>query len=158
MSVPLEKRNPNPRMLVQEKATALVVYTIRAAGNEKICPKHHRWALGERLIDSALAIARSIDLANSLQLDSDYEERRANQRKALAETYALLTLIHVAREMTHFPMERHAFWVGEIDALQGLIRAWADSDRKRHKAAGKAASGNAEAGIASTVPTSPAAP
>ena len=136
MTVPAAQRKEN-RMEVQTKATELAAYTIQAAGNEHVCPKHHRWSLGTRLTDCALAIARHIDIANSLSLDraDEADERRMEQRLALAETYALLTLIHVARAISRFPADRLAFWVGSVLDCQNLLRAWADSDRRRRKAA-----------------------
>ena len=57
MTVVAAQRRPNERMEVQTQATELAAYTIQAAGNEHVCPKHHRWSLGARLTDSALAVA-----------------------------------------------------------------------------------------------------
>lgn len=133
MTVVAAQRRPNERMEVQTKATELAAYTIQAAGNEHVCPKHHRWSLGARLTDSALAVARHIDIANSLSLDEDYPARREHQRLALAETFALMTLVHTARAISHFPSDRLSFWIGSILDLQTLLRGWMDSDRRRSR-------------------------
>lgn len=56
-------------MDVQTKATDLAAYTIDNALKEKIVPKRDRWALGTRLVDTALEMATRIDTANTLRLD-----------------------------------------------------------------------------------------
>ena len=134
MAVPKYLRKENT-MEVQAKAAELVAYTIRTATNEKTVPKRYRWCLGDRLVKTAMDIAETIDLANSLRLDEENEakDRRAMQRRTLARTYALLTQISVAHEMSQFPTERWAYWTSMVLEVQTLLRSWISSDDKRRK-------------------------
>ena len=134
MSVPSYLRKENT-MNVQAKAAELVAYTIRTATNEKTVPKRYRWCSGDKLVSTALGIAESIDLANSMRLDDEQEakDRRALQRRTLAKTYALLTQISVAHEMSQFPTERWANWTSMVLEVQTLLRSWISSDDKRRK-------------------------
>jgi hypothetical protein len=56
MSVRKRERKES-KMDVQTKATDLAAYTIDNALKEKIVPKRDRWALGTRLVDTALETA-----------------------------------------------------------------------------------------------------
>ena len=134
MSVLKNERKPS-KMEVQTKAYDLAAYTIKAAGNEKVVAKHNRWAIGKQLADVALLIVRNIDLANSMNLDFpvEAEKRRVFQDTALALTFNLISLIHVARSLSNFDMDKHKHWIGLVLEEQRLLRGWIDSDRKRLK-------------------------
>ena len=122
-------------MDVQTKAVDLAEYTIGNALKEKIVPKRDRWALGSRLVDAALELAERIDNANTLRLDNEEEarQRRVEQRLALAATFRLMTLVHVARRLTHFSEDTHMHWTELVNEEQELLRGWMDSDRRRAK-------------------------
>lgn len=120
-------------MDVQSKAGELAAYTIGNALKEKIVPKRDRWALGTRLVDTALELATRIDTANTLRLDHPEEAARRllEQRLALAATFRLMTLVHTARSLTHFDEAVHRHWTELVGEEQGLLRGWMDSDRRR---------------------------
>ena len=120
-------------MEVQTKAIELATYTINNALKDKIIPKRDRWALGSRLVDTALELATHIDTANTLRLDNAEEakERSLEQRLALSATFRLMTLIHIARQLTHFPEDTHLHWATLVNEVQTMLRAWIDSDRRR---------------------------
>lgn len=123
-------------MDVQTKANDLAAYTIDNALKEKIVPKRDRWALGTRLVDTALEMATRIDTANTLRLDNEEEarQRRIEQRMALTATFRLMTLVHIARRLTHFDESVHKHWTELVNEEQELLRGWMDSDRKRRNA------------------------
>lgn len=123
-------------MDVQTKATDLAAYTIDNALKEKIVPKRDRWALGTRLVDTALEMATRIDTANTLRLDNEDEakQRHMEQRLALASTFRMMTLIHTARRLTHFDEAVHKHWTELVKEEQELLRGWMDSDRRRRNA------------------------
>ena len=135
MSVRRSERKPS-KMDVQTKAAELAKYTIDNALKERIVPKRDRWALGNRLVDTALEIATRIDSANTLRLDSIEEasQRRLEQRMALSATFRMMTLIHTARAITHFEERIHKHWTELVSEEQELLRGWMDSDRRRSKA------------------------
>ena len=120
-------------MEVQTKAYELAAHTIQLAGNERVVPKHHRWAMGNHLFQIAMGIAEHIDIANSLDLNvpAEREQRAVEQRLALAQTYALMTAIHTAHELSHFDSQKQTYWIGLVLNVQKLIRGWRDSDRRR---------------------------
>ena len=120
-------------MDVQTNAVELAKYTIDNALKEKIVPKRDRWAFGNRLMDTALDISTSIDMANSLHLDvpKEAEDRLDCQHHALALTFSLMTLVHVLRDSTHFDASVHEHWTGLVKKEQELLRGWIDSDRRK---------------------------
>lgn len=122
-------------MDVQTKAYDLAAYTIEAAGNEKVVAKRNRWSLGNRLVDTALELAGHIDNANSMLLnrEDDAAERRMEQRRALAATFRLMTLVNTARRLSHFDGDKHLHWTELVKEEQELLRGWMESDRKRIK-------------------------
>lgn len=126
------------RMEVQLKAVELVAYTLQKAANEKVVPKRDRWALGLRLFDTALDIAAFIDTANSMDINDDDEarERRLSQRKALAATYRLMTLVHTAASLRQIG-DAYQHWTTLVMDTQRLLRGWMDSDRRRVRDARK---------------------
>lgn len=132
MSVRKSERKPS-KMEVQTRAYELAAYTIRTAGSEKVVPKHHRWAIGNCLVQLALDLAQHIDFANTLSLDepAERERRSLEQRLALAASFALLTAIHTAHAIAHFDADRLAHWVGLVLEVQRLLKGWRDSDRRR---------------------------
>ena len=132
MTVRKNERKPS-KMEVQNKAYELAAYTIQTAGNERVVPKHHRWAIGNRLFQIAMDIAEHIDMANSLDLavPAEREQRSLEQRNALAKTFALMTAIHVAHELSRFDAQKQAHWIGLVLEVQRLLKGWRDSDRRR---------------------------
>lgn len=131
MSVRKSERNES-KMEVQNLACNLVTYTITKAGNEKVVAKRNRWSLGDRLITAALELATEIDTANTMNLDDPDEsaERRLHQRKALAQTFRLMTLVNVASSLRDIG-DSYFHWTQQVSAVQALLRRWIDSDRKR---------------------------
>ena len=122
-------------MEVQTKAYELSAYTIRETGKEKVIPKHHRWAIGNRLNDIAFSLVSHIDMANTMRLDNslEREQRFLEQRLALGDTFKILTGIHIVYSLSKFDMDKMKYWIGSVIEIQELLRGWIESDRKRVK-------------------------
>lgn len=116
--------------------TKLNAYTITAVTNEKVIPKRYRWLFAQKLIDSANDMLTLAIKANSVYvaLPGDYELRRSYQKRAYAETCAMLTLIDIAYQTFRTVSDhKHTTWINLILAAQSDIRNWIENDKKRYK-------------------------
>lgn len=130
MSVVLTKRGES-KLRVLTKANDLATYTIRICSNEKHFPKRYRWCITSKIVESAIDINRYIKMANAIKITSDrdsYAMRKANQTRALATTYSLLSMIDIAYNTFGIEGSRIDYWTGLIIELQNLIRKWQTSN------------------------------
>ena len=135
MSVPLYQRGET-QMAWWKSITKLNAYTITAVTNEKVIPKRYRWLFAQKLIDTANDMLTNAIKANSVYVSepSDYDLRRTYQKKAYAETCAMLTLIDVAYQTFKTINEhKHTTWIHLILVAQSDLRTWIENDRKRYK-------------------------
>ena len=134
MSVVKSKRGVG-KMLVVTRSNELAVYTIRICSNEKSFPKRYRWCITNKLVEAALSINNCIVAANSVYVadgdDYAYNLRRQYQTKALAETYALLSMIDIAYRTFGIESDRVEFWTRLVHEVQALLRNWRKSDNNR---------------------------
>lgn len=74
-------------------------------------------------------------MANSVFVTSakDFQTRRQYQNKALASTYALLTMMDIAYSTFNIDDDRIEHWVGFVIEVQNLLRNWRKSDSDKHK-------------------------
>lgn len=74
-------------------------------------------------------------MANSIFIlgKEDYQTRRQYQNKALASTYALLTMMDIAYATFGITDDRIEHWVGLVIDIQALLRNWRKSDADRYK-------------------------
>lgn len=132
MSVEKSKRGEG-KLLVITRANELAAYTIKICSNEKNFPKRYRWCISNKLVEAALSINNNIVAANSVYVADDeqaYNLRRQYQTKALAETYALLSMIDIAYRTFGVESGRVEFWTHLTKEVQALLRNWRKSESK----------------------------
>lgn len=134
MSVVSSKRGMG-RLTVFTKANDLVAFTIRICSNEKNFPKHYRWCVTAKIVDAALDINNYITMANSVfvQSENDVALRHQFQQKAIASSYALLSMIDIAYRTFGIDSAKIDHWTGMILEVQNLLRNWKKSDKDRYK-------------------------
>lgn len=134
MSVVSSKRGMG-RLTVFTKANDLAAFTIRICSNEKNFPKHYRWCVTAKIVDAALDINNYITMANSVfvQSENDVALRHQFQQKAIASSYALLSMIDIAYRTFGIDSAKIDHWTGMILELQNLLRNWKKSDKDRYK-------------------------
>lgn len=133
MSVVSSKRGVG-RLAVFTKANDLAAFTIRICSNEKNFPKHYRWCVTSKIVDAALDIYNYITMANSVyvQSENDIALRHQFQQKAIASSYALLSMIDIAYRTFGIDSTKIDHWTGMILEVQNLLRNWKKSDNDRY--------------------------
>lgn len=133
MSVVSSKRSVG-RLAVFTKANDLAAFTIRICSNEKNFPKHYRWCVTSKIVDAALDINNYITMANSVyvQSENDIALRHQFQQKAIASSYALLSMIDIAYRTFGIDSTKIDHWTGMILEVQNLLRNWKKSDNDRY--------------------------
>lgn len=108
-------------------------HTIRICSAERKFPKRYRWAIANKIVETAIDISKHVKMANNLNVNVTAEamERRVLQTKALEETYALLNLIDIAYETFKLDGDSVANWTEKVYELQMKIRNWRKSDSQR---------------------------
>lgn len=134
MSVVSSKRGMG-RLTVFTKANDLAAFTIHICSNEKNFPKHYRWCVTAKIVDAALDINNYITMANSVFVHSenDVALRHQFQQKAIASSYALLSMIDIAYRTFGIDSAKIDHWTGMILEVQNLLRNWKKSDKDRYK-------------------------
>ena len=139
MSVVKSKQSEG-KLVVITKARDLAEYTLKICANEKTFPKRYRWCLTSKIVESAMNINNGVNMANSVFVrdDTDYILRKRYQTQALAETYALLSMVDIAYRTYSLETARVEHWTRLIYDVQNLIRNWRKAEiEKRDKAAGQ---------------------
>lgn len=136
MSVPLSKRGES-HLEVITAAYNLAAHTIKICSNEKYFPKRYRWCITSKIVDTAVEIVKLLNIANSVFVSdkSTFETRRSLQVKALAETYALTTLMQIGYEIFGTDPQKIDYWAGLVLKERNLIRSWKKADENRYKQA-----------------------
>lgn len=134
MSVVKSKRTESELQVVT-KAIELSSYTIHICSNEKNFPKRYRWCLTGKIVKHTIDTCNYINMANSVFVSNieDFNTRRQYQNKALASTYALLTMMDIAYNTFNIDDDRIEHWTGLVIDAQSLIRNWRKSDSEKHK-------------------------
>lgn len=139
MSVVKSKQSEG-KLVVITKARDLAEYTLKICANEKTFPKRYRWCLTSKIVESAMNINNGVNMANSVFVrdDTDYILRKRYQTQALAETYALLSMVDIAYRTYSLETARVEHWTRLIYDVQNLIRNWCKAEIEKHdKAAGQ---------------------
>lgn len=133
MSVVKSKQSEG-KLLVVTKSRTLAEYTLRICANEKNFPKRYRWCLTAKIVDSAMNISNGVNMANSVYVrdETDYMLRKRYQTQALAETYALLSMIDIAYHAYNLETARVEYWARLIYDVQNLIRNWRKAEIEKH--------------------------
>lgn len=134
MSVPEGKRTKS-KLEVQTKAIELVIYTTTICSNEKNFPKRYRWAITNRIVESAWTIMDEINTANDIYVSTkgDYDLRRRSQTTALSYTARLLGQMMVAYEKFNIDSKRIKYWTQLVLDTRELVKKWRKSDGDRYK-------------------------
>ena len=139
MSVVKSKQSEG-KLIVITKARELAEYTLKICSNEKNFPKRYRWCLTSKIVDSAMNINNSVNMANSVFVrdEADFMIRKRYQTQALAETYALLSMVDIAYRTYGLDTARVEHWTRLIYDVQNLIRNWRKAEIEKHdKTAGQ---------------------
>ena len=133
MSVVKSKQNEG-KLVVITKARELAEYTLRICSNEKTFPKRFRWCLTSKIVDSAMNINNGVNMANSVFVrdEADYILRKRYQTQALAETYALLSMVDIAYRTYSLETARVEYWTRLIYDVQNLVRNWRKVEIEKH--------------------------
>lgn len=133
MSVVKSKQSEG-KLVVVTKSRTLAEYTLRICANEKNFPKRYRWCLTAKIVDSAMNINNGVNMANSVYVydETDYALRKRYQTQALAETYALLSMVDIAYRTYNLETARVEYWTRLINDVQTLIRNWRKAEIEKH--------------------------
>lgn len=133
MSVPKSKRSEG-QLTVLVKANELATHTIKICSNEKNFPKHYRWCITNKIVDSALDINNYITMANAVFVTdkNDVALRKQFQTKAIAASYALLSMMDIAYRTFGIESKKIEYWTGLVIELQNYLRNWKKSDAERY--------------------------
>ena len=89
-----------------------------------------------KIVDCAIDVSSNVNAANSIYVNDDnkkdYQLRRQYQTKALAETYALLSMIDIAYSVFSIESKRIEYWTRLVNEVQVLLRNWRKSDYDRY--------------------------
>ena len=119
-----------------DTADDLAAYTCSICTNEKNFPKRYRWCITNKIVDSAIEIDRLIYMANKILVEypEDFRMRQSFQKKALAETYALTSMIQIALKVFSIEASRFKFWTEKVVNLRNQLRQWVRGDKTRYTA------------------------
>jgi len=133
MSVPKSKRSEG-QLTVLVKANELATHTIKICSNEKNFPKHYRWCITNKIVDSALDINNYITMANAVFVTdkNDVALRKQFQTKAIAASYALLSMMDIAYHTFGIESKKIEYWTGLVIEVQNYLRNWKKSDAERY--------------------------
>lgn len=136
MSV-VKSKQTEGKLLVITRARELATYTIKICSNEKNFSKRYRWCITSKIVECALSINNNVNAANSVYVKDgdagDYTLRKQYQTKALAETYALLSMIDIAFNTFGIESGRDEYWTRLAHEVQTLLRNWRNADYNRYK-------------------------
>ena len=135
MSVPVGRRQKN-KFEVMLEAQALTVYTIKICCNKKVFLPEYQSAITDDIIRTAKDIYVNIWQANNMLVKEKAHavKRLELQREAAMQCNNLIALMQIAKTVFHLSSKRIKFWGASTIKVRGLIRAWAEADKKRYKA------------------------
>lgn len=133
MSVVKSKQSVG-KLVAVTKSRELAEYTLKICANEKTFPKRYRWCLTAKIVDSAMNINNGVNMANSVFVrdDADFLLRKQYQTRALAETYALLSMVDIAYRTYSLETARVEYWTRLIYDVQNIIRNWRKAEIEKH--------------------------
>lgn len=136
MSVP-KGQQTDGKLLVNELARDLAVYTIQITSNPKVFLPQFQTALTNELVRTATNIHKLAWTANNIMVRApngreQYALRRKNQEMAAAECNNLISLIDIAKPLFHLDTKRCRYWGKKTLEVRNKIRGWMESDAKRY--------------------------
>lgn len=136
MSVP-KGQQADGKLLVNELARDLAVYTIQITSNPKVFLPQFQTALTNELVRTATNIHKFAWTANNIMVRApngreQYTLRRENQEMAAAECNNLISLIDIAKPLFHLDTKRCRYWGKKTLEVRNKIRGWMESDAKQY--------------------------
>jgi hypothetical protein len=133
VSVPAGLRKTG-KFLVLTKAQDLVMHVLKITQNKKVFTPEYDKALLEDIITSTKDIYLAASEANEIwpEYERDWQDRRILQLKAIHMCERLVHLVELAKRVYHLPSRRACYLVGRVDEVQGLLKDWCSSDKKRY--------------------------
>lgn len=136
MSVPKGQQSDG-KLLVNELARDLAVYTIRITSNPKVFLPQFQTALTNEIIHCATNIHKYAWTANNVMVRGQdgrekYAARRKYQEMAASECNNLISLIDIAKPLFHLDTKRCRYWGSLTIEVRNKIRGWIESDAKRY--------------------------
>lgn len=136
MSVP-KGQQADGKLLVNELARDLAVYTIQITSNQKVFTPQFQTALTNEIVRTATNIHKFAWTANNIMVRApngreQYALRRKNQEMAAAECNNLISLIDIAKPLFHLDTKRCRYWGKKTLEVRNKIRGWMESDAKRY--------------------------
>ena len=133
MSVVKSKQSVS-KLVAVTKSRELAEYTLKICANEKTFPKRYRWCLTAKIVESAMNINNGVNMANSVFVrdDADFLLRKQYQTRALAETFALLSMVDIAYRTYSLETARVEYWTRLIYDVQNIIRNWRKAEIEKH--------------------------
>ena len=136
MSVP-KGQQTDGKLLVNELARDLAVYTIRITSNPKVFLPQFQTALTNEIIRCATNIHKYTWTANNVMVRGQdgrekYAVRRKYQEMAASECNNLISLIDIAKPLFHLDTKRCRYWGNLTIEVRNKIRGWMESDAKRY--------------------------
>lgn len=134
MSVVQSKRSKSSLELFI-KANELCAYTIKLCSNEKNFPKRYRWCLTNKIVDFVLESYTFLIRANSIRVENslDKDTRENFQNQAIGLYDASISLMDVAFRTFQLKESSVDYWIGLVEEVQKLLKAWKKSDALRFK-------------------------
>ena len=134
MSVRVEDRGEG-KFDTLTKALKLAVYTVDITDNKEVfVPEHEKST--EEIVFLANDIYHKARVANEIKFLNSKElldARRELQNEAIKECSQLISKIYVAKLTFHLRNRRVVHWIGMVEEVQKLLRAWRDSDADRFR-------------------------
>jgi len=134
MSVLAGKRAES-KMEFMNTAHELEIYTIKLTMRENAIPKRYRYVIGRPLTDSARALNQNITYANGIYPTNktEFELRRAYQKKAILEIKNMFELMRITTELIPLKNSTLEEWVRLASTEETLLRKWMQADKQRYK-------------------------
>ena len=134
MSVRVEDRGEG-KFDTLTKALKLAVYTVDITDNKEVfVPEHEKST--EEIVFLANDIYHKARVANEIKFLNSKElldARRELQNEAIKECSQLISKIYAAKLTFHLRNRRVVHWIGMVEEVQKLLRAWRDSDADRFR-------------------------
>lgn len=134
MSVVKSKRS-HGELEVLTKARDFKNYVLMMANNPNSFPKKWRWSLTNDFIKEACELCRLIVSANAIRLDKnepeDASRRLLKQNEAYELTEVILEDLDSIYAVLHIKVTSVEYMASMIDDIQGSLKGWMRSDKKR---------------------------
>lgn len=135
MSVRKSDRDKNI-LQAEIEAKNLAVYTLQMCQNNEIFPKSVRWVLCDRIINACTDLFVSVRKANAVKVTllENAVLRENYQRAALGKLITLQSLMTLAVDCYNIKSSKFETWSKFYNTTIKYIRAWHNSDKKKHDA------------------------